>query len=191
MSTLRPGHRAALLIVDVQVGVMARAWNAAEVVGNIDLAVGRARQQRVPVIWVQHESEDLRRDSGAWQLVPELGPWSGERHIAKRFPSSFEATGLENCLAEIGISRIVLAGAQTNWCIRATAYAALERGYDLTLLADAHTTESIELDDGSRIEAAGVVADLNLAMKWLRYPGRSNAIAKAREFDFSVVAGQS
>lgn len=186
MSTVRPGNRPALLIVDVQVGVMARAWNASQVIANIGRAVDGAREQGVAVIWVQHESDDLPRDSSAWQLVPELVPQAGERLIHKRFASSFEETALEDCLAEIGATHLVLAGAQTNWCIRATAYAALERGYDLTLLSDAHTTESIELDDGTRVEAAGIVADLNLAMRWLSYPGRANATVSAADIDFAA-----
>lgn len=187
MIILRPVHRAALLIVDVQVGVMVRVWNECEVVRNIALAVERAREHGVPVIWIQHETEDLPRGSSAWQLVPELAPLPSERRIAKRFPSSFEETSLKDVLAEVNASHLVLAGAQTNWCIRATAYAALERGYDLTLLADAHTTESIELGDERRVEAADMVADLNLTMKWLRYPGRSNGIAKAGEIDFTLL----
>ena len=73
-----------------------------------------------------------------------------------------------------GISRRhALAGAATNWCIRATAYGALERGYDLTLVADAHTTGG---DD-----APQVVADLNTVMQWVSYADVSNTSATAEE----------
>ena len=142
------------------------------------------------MIWVQHESEELPRDSSTWQLVPELVPATGEKRIYKRFPSSFEETNLEEDLAQIGATHIVLAGAQTNWCIRATAYAALDRGYDFTLLNDAHTTESIDLGNDSKVEASSIVADLNIAMKWLSYPGRTNSTASAEEVDFSAPAGR-
>jgi hypothetical protein len=81
-----------------------------------------------------------------------------------------------------------LAGAATNWCIRATAYGALERGYDLTLVSDAHTTESMPLEDGATIEAASVIDELNIAMTWVRYPGRSSGAAKAEALDFSGAA---
>lgn len=94
-------------------------------------------------------------------------------------------TTLEDELAQIGVTRIVLAGAQSNWCIRATAYGALERGYDLTLLKDAHTAETMVLDDGFRIEAASVIQELNIALRWLSYPGRSNGTADAECVDFS------
>lgn len=184
MSTVRNGSQIALVVVDVQVGVMAGSWEAPRVIQNIALAVRRAREGRVPVIWVQHDSDDLPRDSAVWQLVPELTPAAGEARVCKRFPSSFEETDLEAHLASVGATHIVLAGAQTNWCIRATAYAALDRGYDLTLLKDAHTTESIDLGNGSVVEASSIVNDLNITMKWLSYPGRRNGIADADQLSF-------
>jgi hypothetical protein len=79
-----------------------------------------------------------------------------------------------------------LAGASTNWCIRATAYGALERGYVLTLVRDAHTTGSMELEDGTRIDAEHVIRELNLVMNWLSYPGRKNGTATAADVDFSA-----
>jgi len=189
MSTIRPENQPALLVVDVQVGVMAEAWDASRVISNVALAVARAREQGVPVIWVQHEGEELPRDSTAWQLVPELVPAEGDARIYKRFESSFEETALGEELARVGASHIVLAGAATNWCIRATAYGALDRGYDLTLIKDAHTTESIELANGSKIEAAGIVDELNVVMTWLSYPGRTNGTATAKEVDFATPGG--
>ena len=191
MSTIRPGNQDTLVVVDVQVGVMANSWDAPRVVKNVARAVERAREGGVPVIWVQHESDELPRDSSAWQLVPELMPEAGERRVYKRFPSSFEETDLEAGLGELGTTRLVLAGAQTNWCIRATAYAALDRGYDLTLLKDAHTTESIDLGYGSTVEASSIIADLNIAMKWLSYPGRTNGTANAEEIEFSTSGSSS
>jgi nicotinamidase-related amidase len=184
MATVRPGDKSALLVVDVQVGVMAQAWNAAPIINRVARAVERARNQGVPVIWVQHADNNLVRDSAQWQWVPELTPASTELLIHKHFNSGFEQTELEASLSQLGITRIVLAGASTNWCIRATAYAALERGYDLTLVSDAHTTETAVLDNGARIEAEGVVDDLNVTMTWLRYPGRVSGIASAETVSF-------
>ena len=117
------------------------------------------------------------------------GAGPGEVRIHKRFNSSFEQTSLEAELSALGATHVVLAGASTNWCIRATAYAALERGYDLTLVEDAHTTESMTLDDGSCIEAATIVSELNIAMCWLSYPGRSNGVVSAEQV-FSSSATQ-
>lgn len=189
MATVREGKRGILMVVDVQVGVLKEAWDAPRIIGNVARAVERARAQDVPVIWVQHSDENLVFGSPQWQWVPELIPALGEPLIHKHFNSSFEQTTLEEELARLGATHIALAGAATNWCIRATAYGALERGYDLTLVKDAHTTETMVLDDGTRIEASSVVHELNIAMTWLSYPGRTNATAKAEEVRFAIPGG--
>ena len=185
MATVRAGDKAVLLVVDVQAGVMRESWEADRVIGNVARAVARARSQGVPVIWVQHSDDELRYGSAEWKWVPELKPGDRELLIHKRFNSSFEETTLEDELRKLGATHIVLAGAATNWCIRATAYGALERGYDLTLVKDAHTTGSIDLDNGARIEAARVVDELNVAMRWLTYPGRTTRTATAEQIEFA------
>jgi nicotinamidase-related amidase len=180
MATVRAGGRGALVVVDVQVGVMDSAWEADRVVGNIARAVERARAAGVPVVWVQHQDEELVPDTPAWQWVPELVPAEGEPRVFKEYNSSFERTALDDHLAELGVSHLALAGAATNWCIRATAYAALERGYDLTLVADAHTTGG---DD-----APTVVDDLNTVLTWVSYADVTNTTASAAELDFAALA---
>lgn len=184
MARIREGNKPVLLIVDVQVGVVKGAWESERIVGNVAHAVERARAQGVPVIWVQHADEDLVQGSPEWQWVPELVPAQGEQLIHKNFNSSFENTSLDADLAKLGATHIVLAGCATNWCIRATAYGALERGYDLTLVQDAHTTKTMDLENGKRLEAATLVQDLNIAMTWLSYPGRKNTTAKAAALSF-------
>ena len=184
MATIREGSKSVLLVVDVQVGVMQTVYDAVQIIQNINVAVEKARSQGVPVIWVKHADNELIYGSPEWQLMPELSPAEGEIQIDKQFNSSFEQTSLEETLAQFGATHIVLAGAATNWCIRATAYGALDRGYDLTLIKDAHTTETIEFDDGTKIEAADIILELNIAMKWLSYPGRTNSTAKAEEIVF-------
>ena len=181
MATIREGSKTVLLVVDMQVGVARDAWDVPRIIQNIASAVEKARRSGVPVIWVQHAGSDMVYGSPEWQWVPELIPAQGETRIYKQFNSSFEQTPLEETLARLGATHIVLAGAATNWCIRATAYAALDRGYDLTLIKDAHTTGAMELDDGSRIEAEAIILELNIAMKWLNYPGRINSVASAEE----------
>lgn len=185
MST-RTGTRSALLVIDVQVGVVAGAWDRDRIVGNIALAVQRAREAAVPVIWVQHHDGELVRDSAPWQWVPELDPGATELCIHKSYNSAFEGTELLAALDHLAVGRVFLAGAATNWCIRATAYAALERGFDVTLLSDAHTTEDMAIAPGQTVEARSVIDDLNTAMRWLSYPGRSNAVATVREAEFSA-----
>jgi nicotinamidase-related amidase len=190
MATVREGNKAVLLVVDVQVGVMSESWDAPRIVKNVSRAVERARAHGVPVLWVQHSDDELAYGSPQWQWVPELAPAQGEPLLHKQFNSSFERTALEDELARLGATHIALAGASSNWCIRATAYAALDRGYDLTLIKDAHTTSTMALDDGTRIEAANVIQELNIAMTWLSYPGRTNGTATAEEVDFAAPGGK-
>jgi nicotinamidase-related amidase len=185
MATVREGNKVVLLVVDVQVGVMSNAWDSPRIIKNVARAVERARAHGVPVLWVQHSNKELSYGSPEWAWVPELAPAADEPLIHKRFNSSFEQTALENELNKVGATHIALAGASTNWCIRATAYGALDRGYDLTLVKDAHTTDTMELDNGVRIEAANVIHELNIAMTWLNYPGRTNGTATAEDFDFA------
>ncbi len=189
MATVREGNQSVMIVVDVQVGVMKKAWQALRVIKNVSRAVERARSEAVPVIWIQHSNQELPKDSVQWQWVPELVPAEGEALIYKQYNSSFEQTSLESELSSLGATHIVLAGAATNWCIRATAYGALDRGYDLTLVEDAHTTESMQIDGGVAIEAETVIQELNIAMKWLEYPGLKNGAARANDIKFEVPGG--
>ncbi|HSH02224.1 MAG TPA: isochorismatase family cysteine hydrolase [Anaerolineae bacterium] len=176
--------KSVLLVVDAQVGVVAEAWDRERIVGNMVVAVEKARASGVPVIWVQHMSEELVRGEADWELVAGLAVAEGERRIDKMFNSSFEETPLAGMLTELGVNHIVLAGAATNWCIRATAYGALERGYDVTLVKDGHTTDTIELENGLKIEAEQMIHDLNIAMKWLAYAQRVNDAVGVAELQF-------
>ena len=183
MALVREGNKAVLLVIDVQVGVLRSAWEPHRIIQNIRTAVEKARAQNAPIIWLQHEDDELVFGSPEWQIVPDLAPAKGELRIRKRFNSAFEQTELEELLAQLKATRIVLVGAATNWCIRATAFGAIERGYDTTLVEDGHTTATMEVG-GCTIEAESVVRELNIAMTWLSYPGRKNSTVLAAEADF-------
>ena len=186
MATVREGNKGVLVVVDVQVGVMSNAWDAERTIKNVALVVERARAAGVPVLWVQHSDDELPKGSPQWEWVPELVPAATEPRINKNFNSSFEQSSLEQELATLGSTHITLAGAASNWCIRATAYGALERGYDLTLVKDAHTTGSMEFEDGRCIEAWSIIEELNIAMTWVSYPGRKNTTSSAVDASFSA-----
>jgi nicotinamidase-related amidase len=189
VATVRAGNNPVLIVVDVQVGVMSGAWDSERVVRNVARLVERARAEGVPVVWVQHSDEELLFGSPQWQWVPELVPREDEVLVHKNFNSSFEETELEKELAKLKATHIALAGAATNWCIRASAYGALDRGYDVTLIEDAHTTDTMELDNGTTIEASTVVDELNLCMTWVDYPNRTNGTATAETVDFATPGG--
>src|SRR5881275_1272715 len=143
MTTLENRPNTALLVVDVQNGVVEGAPARDAVVANVGTLVEKARQERVPVVWVQHSDDGLARGSDAWQIVPELSPDPAEPLVEKNYGDSFEDTDLERVLSSLGVGRLVVAGAQTDACIRSTLHGALARGYDAILVKDAHTTEDL------------------------------------------------
>lgn len=157
-----PADRAnsALLVVDVQNGVVEGAYKRDEVITNIESAVARARAAGVPVVWVQHSDEELIIDSTEWQIVSELIPLDGEPMVRKTFRSSFEATNLEEILGGLDVGHLFVCGAQTNNCIRHTSQDALAKGYNVTLIADAHTTTGYEWG-GHVVSAQAVVEEQN------------------------------
>jgi nicotinamidase-related amidase len=161
MTTLSGRVKTALLVVDVQNGVVEGAYRRDEVIQNIETAVAKARATGIPVVWVQHSDEELVIDSDEWQIVSELIPLEGEAMVRKTFRSSFEGTNLEEILSELGVGHLFACGAQTNNCMRHTAHDALAKGYDVTLIADAHTTTSYEWA-GVSVSAQAVVEEQNL-----------------------------
>ena len=141
MTTLENRPNTALVVIDVQNGAVGGAHERDAVVANIGSLVEKARQEKVPVVWVQHSDEGLVRDSDGWQVVPELTPGDAEPLVEKNYGDSFEDTTLETVLSGLGVGRLIIVGAQTDACIRSTLHGAVARGYDATLVSDAHTTE--------------------------------------------------
>lgn len=184
MATIRDPGKTALLVVDMQVAVIDSAWDEAAVIANVSLAVKMARESDVPVIWIQHINKKMVQGSPGWQMVPELTPYPDEISLDKQFNSAFEKTSLEDTLDYLKISHIFLAGALTNWCIQSTAYAALDKGYDLTLISDAHTTGDIILENGEMIKALDIIREFNIIIAGVRYPGRTNQVTSAQDLVF-------
>ena len=182
MTTLTDRPNTALLVIDVQNGVMSGAYERDAVVANINTLVARARAKDVPVIWVQHSSEDLARDSESWQYVPELVREESEPLVHKEYGDSFEGTELEELLAERGVGRLVISGAQTDACIRSTMHGGFTRGYDVTLVGDAHTTE--DLSQYGAPTPDKVVAHTNLYWDWQEAPGRKGGVSSTADVTF-------
>ncbi|MCQ9184888.1 cysteine hydrolase [Streptomyces sp. IBSBF 2953] len=182
MTTLPDRPRTALLVVDVQNGVVAGAPRRDEVIANIGALVGAARAQDVPVVWVQHSDDHLVSGSEDWRYVEELVRLDREPLVHKTYADSFEDTELESLLAERGVGRIVVAGAQTDVCIRSTLHGAFVRGYDVTLVGDAHTTEDLTAYGAPAPEQ--VIAHTNLYWSWQSAPGRSAGTVDTAEVTF-------
>src|SRR3989475_11549938 len=171
MTTLENRQNTALLVVDVQNGVVGGAHQRDAVVANIGSLVEKARRERVPVVWVQHSDEGLEKGSDDWRIVPELAPGDAEPLVEKSYADSFENTTLENVLSGLGVGRLVVVGAQTDECVRSTLHGALVRGYDATLVKDAHTTE--DLTAWGAPPPDQVIAHTNLYWTDQRGPGRT------------------
>ena len=182
MTTLENRPNTALLVVDVQNGVVGEAYERDTVVANVGALVERARQEQVPVVWVQHFDEGLPRGTEEWRIVPELAPDAAESLVEKSYGDSFEDTNLETVLSGLGVGRLVVVGAETDACIRCTLHGAFTRGYDATLVGDAHTTR-----DNTEWGAPPpdlVIAHTNLYWNDQTAPGRTAGTVGTKDVDF-------
>ena len=184
MTTLANRPNTALLVVDVQNGVVAGAHERDSVVANVGSLVEKARREHVPVVWVQHSDESLEKGSDAWRIVPELSPDGAEPLIQKNYGDSFEDTQLETVLSGLGVGRLVVVGAQTDACIRSTLHGALVRGYDATLVSDAHTTE--DQTEWGAPSPDLVIAHTNLYWTYQTAPGRTAGTVVTSAVDFEA-----
>jgi nicotinamidase-related amidase len=182
MTRLEKRPNTALLVVDVQNGVVKGAHQRDAVVANIGSLVEQARRERVPVVWVQHSSEQLAKGSDNWRIVPELIPGDAEPVLEKNYGDSFEDTPLETVLLGLGVGQLVIVGAQTDACIRSTIHGAFVRGYDVTLVSDAHTTE--DRTAWGAPPADQVIAHTNLYWTYQTAPGRTAKTVKTEHVDF-------
>jgi len=186
MTTHLNRPNAALLVIDVQNGVVANAYEREVIITAISELVAKARQEQIPVIWVQHADEQLEKGSDAWQIVPELTPVGTEQIIEKSYRDAFEDTTLENVLVQLGIGRLFVVGAQTDFCIRSTLHGALVRGYDVILVSDAHTTEDLTLWGAPT--PTQVIAHTNLYWHHQTAPGRITGTVVTKDVNFAHIA---
>ena len=182
MTTLKNRPNTALLVLDVQNGSVAGAHERDSVVANIGTLVEKARSERVPVVWVQHSDDNLAVGTDNWRIVPELIPNEAEPHVGKNYADAFDDTDLETVLSGLGIGRLIVVGAQTDECVRSTLHGALVRGYDATLVSDAHTTE--DLSPWGAPPPDQVIAHTNLYWSNHRAPGRTAGTVETKDVDF-------
>jgi nicotinamidase-related amidase len=184
MTSLRDRPNTALLVVDVQNDVVANAYERDAVIAHIQDLIGEARARRVPVVWVQHSDDNLAAGSDGWQYVPELRRDASEPLVHKSHGDAFEDTTLESELAHQGVGRLIVAGAQTDNCIRATLHGAFARGYDTVLVADAHTTE--DFSSYGLPTADKVIAHTNMYWTWQTGPGHRASVVDADDVEFDA-----
>jgi nicotinamidase-related amidase len=184
MTTLQDRPKTALLVVDVQNGVVEGTPERDTVVANVGSLVEKARQEEIPVVWVQHNDDGLARGTDEWQIVPELSPGETEPLVEKSYGDSFEDTTLETVLSGLGVGRLLVVGAQTDACIRSTLHGALARGYDATLVSDAHTTE--DQTPWGAPPPEQVIAHTNLYWSSQTAPGRTAGTVETKDVEFGA-----
>ncbi|MGA7097145.1 MAG: cysteine hydrolase family protein [Acidimicrobiia bacterium] len=184
MTTISDRPNTALVVIDVQNGVVESAYDRDAVVANIGRLVDKARQAGAPIVWVQHSDEGLKKGSEAWEYVPELQRMDSEPLVHKSYADSFEDTDLEEVLAEGGIGSLIVAGAQTDECIRSTIHGAFVRGYDVTLVGDAHTTE--DFSQWGAPTPDKVIAHTNLYWEDHEAPGRTAGVRETKDVTFGT-----
>jgi len=177
------GGRTALLVIDMQIAVVEDGWDRDGVITRIGQVIRAARAGGVPVVYIQHDepgSGDLDRGSDGWQVRPEIAPEATDPLVFKQYPDAFADTTLEATLEQLGIGHLILTGAQSDGCVRATSYGALQAGYDITLVSDAHTTSDRPTGD-TIIPADMIVAHVNLANPFIAYPNTSSRVVSHTE----------
>ena len=184
MTTLPDRPNTALLVIDVQNGIMAHTVNRDGVIATIAGLVERARAEDVPVVWVQHANEEFPRGSESWQFVPELDVREDDALVHKGYGDSFEDTDLEAVLADRAVGRLIVTGAHSDACVRSTLHGALVRGYDTTLVADAHTTE--DLSEWGVPPPDVVISFTNIYWADTAAPGRQAGTVEAAAVDFAT-----
>lgn len=167
--------RTVLLVIDLQVGVLPGCVDAAGVVARTAVLVERARAAGVPVVWVQDHGY-FGVGTPEWELELPLRRRPDEAVVGKEYRDAFAATDLADVLRGVGATHLVVAGAKSDYCIRTTTQAAAARGFDVTLVSDAHTTTDARYD-GVTITGEQIIAHTTMYFRGLRYPGQRFAVA--------------
>jgi nicotinamidase-related amidase len=169
----------ALLVIDVQVGNFDEAapvHGGSELLSTIGGLIARARAVGTPVIYVQHCGPKGAIDQpGApgWEIHPEIAPAEGDAVIQKHHPDAFQDTNLAHELKSKGVDKLVLAGIQTEYCVDTTCRRAYSMGYDVTLVADGHSTW-----DTDQLTASQVIAHHNQVLgSWFATLKKAGEIA--------------
>ena len=137
----------ALVVIDVQIGLIEEAYHRDEILDTINQLLARARGNGTPVMYVQHDGptgHGLEKGTDRWQIHPAIAPREGEAIVHKETSDSFHKTRFQAELDARGIKHLVVTGGQTDWCVNASVCRAIYLGYNVTLVSDAHTTYDCE-----------------------------------------------
>jgi len=154
-------HRIALVVYDMQVGILSQIKNADQITRQVLKVLTAARDTGVRVFFSRHLSlpKELMgifqfRTAMAWQrtdspeqvkpwflrgfqIIPELSPRPTEEVFDKLTMSALEGTWLDLALRDCGINAFVIVGVATEIGIEPTARQAADLGYIPVLVTDA------------------------------------------------------
>lgn len=184
MSTFTGRSASALVVIDVQKDVFSDACKRDEVVANIASLVDQAREAGAPVVWVQHSDDELEHGSDGWHIVDELEPREGEPIVEKHYGDTFEATDFEEHLARLAVAELIVTGGETDACVRSTIHGAFTRGYDVTLVGDAHSTSDLSQWVENVPTPAQVIVHTNAYWSFQGAPGRVARVVPTAEVTF-------
>jgi nicotinamidase-related amidase len=175
----------ALVVIDVQQGLIQGFeddWR--EVLGVIEELTSRARRAGAPVVLVQHcgstPAHPLHRTRPGWELSPAVNPQTEDLRVEKRWSDAFRDTNLDGLLRDATVSRVVLVGAQTEYCVDTTARRAVSLGYDVVLVADGHTTS-----DNGLLTRRQIIGHHNQTLANLAIEGVSLHVLSSGEVSFA------
>jgi nicotinamidase-related amidase len=146
----------ALLVMDMQVGILPNLPNAKDILANVGNAITRAREKNIPVIYVvvgfrkgAPEVSLNNKGFGAgkerftklnmeefMKVHPDIAPLEGEITVTKRRVSSFTGSDLEVVLRAFSIQHIILTGIATSGVVLSTLREAADKDYRITVLSD-------------------------------------------------------
>jgi nicotinamidase-related amidase len=175
----------ALLVIDMQEAVLAHCVDVHGVIARINALTQRARHAGAPIVFIQHQDPDdpesqMVPGSPGWQLAAGLDRHVDDPVVAKTYRDGFADTELGATLATSAAQRLVVTGAQSDFCVQTTALSALLRGYDVTLASDAHTTMPTLLP-GGELSAEMIIQFVNRRFATLRHPGRTVEVLPAAD----------
>lgn len=147
----------ALIIVDIQNDYFPNGnmelSNPEKAAANTAKVLEWFRQNHKDNIFhVQHIAGDpalgfFLPDTVGAEIHATVQPLETESIITKHFPNSFLKTELESKLKEKGINKLIIVGMMTHMCIDATVRAAVDLGYETTLIEDACATRDLSYQD--------------------------------------------
>jgi nicotinamidase-related amidase len=158
----------ALLVIDAQVNMFdpqEPVYATSQMLTRLQSLIRRARESGIQLVYLRNNGDPGDPDAPGtpgWEIHPALAPQAGEPVIDKFTPNGFEGTDLGPALQQRQIRRLVLAGMQTDFCVAATLRGAVASGYEVTLVADAHSTY-----DSDEMKAGDIIARYNRELETL------------------------